>query len=77
MLQNVGRWENGTDNMAVTKSQGSSTEEALRIAKEKGILRPRDLEEQGIPRRYAALLAHLGHIRRVGRGLYLHPDTAV
>jgi predicted transcriptional regulator of viral defense system len=48
---------------------------ALALAKKKGVLRPRDLEQQGIPRRYAYLLSLAGQLRRVGRGLYAHPDN--
>lgn len=41
----------------------------------KGVLRPCDLEQHGIPRRYAYFLARAGQLRRVGRGLYAHPDN--
>jgi predicted transcriptional regulator of viral defense system len=55
--------------------QQSHVEKTLALAKEQGVLRPRDLEERGIPRRYAYLLARSGQLRRVGRGLYVHPDN--
>lgn len=64
-----------TDVLKDMEHRDPLAEEALRLAKEQGILRPRDLEEHEIPRRYASLLAHAGLLRRVGRGLYVHPDT--
>lgn len=48
---------------------------ALELAKELGMLRPRDLEEHGIPRRYAAMLSRAGDLRYEGRGLYAHRDN--
>jgi predicted transcriptional regulator of viral defense system len=57
------------------KLQQTHVERALALAKEHGVLRPRDLEKQGIPRRYAYALALTGQLRRVGRGLYVHPDN--
>lgn len=57
------------------RPQQSHVEKTLALAKEQGVLRPRDLEKQGIPRRYAYALARAGQLRRVGRGLYVHPDN--
>jgi len=53
----------------------SQAEKALALAKKQGILRPRDLEHHGIAKRYAHLLFRAGLLRRVGRGLYTHPDN--
>lgn len=64
-----------TDILKTMRSKDHLAEEALRLAKVQGILRPRDLEVHGIPRRYASLLAHAGLLRRAGRGLYVHPDN--
>ena len=50
---------------------------ALKIARKMGILRPRDLEACGIPRRYATLLYQAGEIQRIGRGLYVTPENTV
>ena len=47
----------------------------MALAKKLGVLRPRDLEQQGIPRRYAYLLSRAGQLLQVGRGLYAHPDN--
>jgi len=57
------------------KREQSYAEKALALAKEQGVLRPRDLERRGISRRYAYVLARAGQLRRVGRGLYVHPDN--
>jgi hypothetical protein len=57
------------------KLKQSDVEKTLALAKEQGVLRPRDLERQGIPRRYAYVLSRAGQLRRVGRGLYVHPDN--
>ena len=43
----------------------------LDVAKEKGVLRPRDLEEFGIARVYLTRLLRKGMLRKVGRGLYV------
>ena len=55
--------------MAVT-----TTDRVLRLTKRAGILRPRDLDEHGIPRQYLSLLERKGLIRRTGRGLYVPAD---
>ena len=39
------------------------------LAKEKGILRPRDLDLYGIPRRWMSRLHERGQLVRIGRGL--------
>lgn len=44
--------------------------QALDILEESGIIRPRDLEVQGIPREYLVRLRKLGLIKRTGRGMY-------
>ncbi len=54
--------------------QASDAKRVLALARKRGVLRPRDLEQQGIPRRYASLLSRAGKLRRVGRGLYVHPE---
>ena len=58
------------------KTDSAQAEKALALAKSQGVLRPRDLEQHGIARRYAHLLFHAGLLHRVGRGLYAHPDNA-
>ncbi|KPL09156.1 transcriptional regulator [candidate division BRC1 bacterium SM23_51] len=51
------------------------TQQILRIANRKGVLRPRDLDRFGIPRVYLQRLCEQGLLRRVGRGLYLSADA--
>lgn len=46
------------------------TERTLHLARTKGLLRPRDLAQQGIPGNYLWRLAEKGLLMRVGRGLY-------
>ncbi len=52
-----------------------TSEKILNLAKEKGILRPRDLDALGIPRRWMSRLNERGKLVRVGRGLYTLPDA--
>ena len=47
----------------------------LNLAKELGLIRPRDVEATGIPREYLYRLYASGDLTRVGRGLYALPDT--
>jgi len=47
----------------------------LRLAGRLGIIRPRDVEAEGIPREYLYRLCANGAVTRVGRGLYALPDT--
>ena len=42
----------------------------LDLAREVGVIRPRDLEAAGIPGSYLSRLARAGELDRVGRGLY-------
>jgi len=46
------------------------TEQVLQIVKHAGILRPRDLDNSGIPRVYLYRLHERGLLQRIGRGLY-------
>lgn len=47
----------------------------LDLAKQKGVLRPRDLAPYEIPRVYLSRLTQKGLLRRVGRGLYMRTDA--
>jgi len=53
----------------------STSEKILHLAKEKGILRPRDLDAVGIDRRWVTRLYERGQLVRAGRGLYTLPDS--
>ncbi|MCC6490016.1 MAG: type IV toxin-antitoxin system AbiEi family antitoxin domain-containing protein [Candidatus Hydrogenedentes bacterium] len=55
----------------------SLADKALAIALKQGVLRPRDLERNGVPSYYAATLFRAGRLNRVGRGLYVHPEAHV
>lgn len=46
------------------------TDSILDLAREAGVIRPRDLEAAGIPGSYLSRLVHAGELDRVGRGLY-------
>lgn len=48
----------------------------LGVVKKLGILRPRDLDSYGIPRKYLTQLYHTGKLDRIGRGLYVLPDAS-
>lgn len=61
--------------MAETISEKSS--QALALARQLGLLRPRDLARYGIAREYLSRLVAQGRLVRVGRGLYMLPDAAL
>lgn len=54
-----------------------TTHRVLTLARDLGILRPRDLAARGLPRRYAGQLAARGALTRIGRGLYTLPGGVV
>jgi predicted transcriptional regulator of viral defense system len=56
--------------MAIAPAQ-----KVLNLTRKAGILRPRDLDQHGIPRQYLSILEHQGTIQRVGRGLYVLADA--
>jgi predicted transcriptional regulator of viral defense system len=47
----------------------------LDLAKKMGLIRPRDVEAEGIPREYLLRLYRSGDLVRVGRGLYALPGA--
>jgi len=49
-------------------------QEILELAKQLGVLRPRDVEAAGIPREYLLRLVRQGELVRIGRGLYASAD---
>lgn len=53
------------------------TDTIMRIAKEKRVVRPRDLTDEGIPRVYLRRLVDKGFLVRTARGIYALPDTDV
>jgi predicted transcriptional regulator of viral defense system len=54
----------------MTKQTQSPTDQVLELAREFGLLRPRDLEAYGIHREYLRRLEQRGLLIRAGRGLY-------
>lgn len=56
---------------------GSKMEAALRLVRERGTVRPRDLTARGIPADYLDRLYRRGLVERSGRGLYAWPDADV
>lgn len=47
----------------------------LRIIRKAGVLRPRDMDAYGVPRKYLNLLYQKGLLNRVARGVYVHVDA--
>jgi predicted transcriptional regulator of viral defense system len=47
----------------------------LKLSREHGILRPRDLQPAGIPRAYLKQLVDRGELLKTGRGLYVSADA--
>jgi|TARA_Y100001933_G_C19008915_1_gene567872 predicted transcriptional regulator of viral defense system len=54
-----------------------SYQNILDLAAERGLIRPRDLTERGLPTVALTRLARQGRLQRVGRGLYALPDRPV
>ena len=57
--------------------QSELANRTLKIARKTSILRPRDLDTYGIPRKYLNILYHKGLLNRVGRGLYVLADAGM
>ncbi len=55
--------------------QRTQTDKALDLVRKAGIFRPRELKPYGIPRVYLSRLCAAGKLRRIGRGLYVLPDS--
>lgn len=55
----------------------SVAEQVILLVRERGILRPRDLDPMGIPREYLRRMHERGQLIRTGRGLYILPDSAL
>lgn len=52
-------------------------EKVISLAQQQGLIRSRDLDEQGLPRVALTRLVKLGKLIRVGRGLYANPDRQI
>lgn len=55
----------------------TNTDRFLVLTDERGILRTREVEAEGIPRWTLSRLVNRGDVVRIGRGLYRHPDHEV
>ena len=55
----------------------TSHQNILDLAAERGLIRPRDLTERGLPTVALTRLVRQGRLQRVGRGLYALPDRSV
>ena len=55
----------------------SLKDQALSIVQKTGILRPRDLDQYGIPREILRRLCNRGVLIRIARGMYSLPDAEV
>src|SRR5690242_16765955 len=53
----------------------NNADRTLQLARELGVLRPRDLAKHGIAREYLTRLTQAGLLERTGRGLYVLTDA--
>ena len=59
------------------RGMDSSHRSILDLAAQRGLIRPRDLDERGLPTVALTRLVRQGLLHRVGRGLYALPDRPV
>jgi len=59
------------------RDQPTTTEEVLKLARQMGVLRVRDLKERGIHPEYLRRLCKRGLLTRTGRGLYVAADAEI
>lgn len=52
-------------------------EQITQLARERGVLRSRDLDSLGIPREHLSRMQRRGQLIRMGRGIYILPDADV
>ena len=53
------------------------TEKVRRLVQRRGLVRPRDLEREGLPTSVLYRLRDRGEVEQVGPGLFRHPDAAI
>jgi predicted transcriptional regulator of viral defense system len=56
-------------------TQTTRTDKILELVSKAGVLRPRDLDPYDIPRTYLSRLCTAGKLQRIGRGLYVLPES--
>jgi len=66
-----------TDVIQHHEGMESSHQTILNLAAQRGLIRPRDLDERGLPSVTLTRLVRQGLLTRVGRGLYARPDRTV
>lgn len=64
-------------NRKMQDKRQTKAERVLQFAGERGVLRPRDLEEVGISPRYLSVLRDQGLLEQPARGLYMLRDADV
>lgn len=57
--------------------EDTHTTRLLHLARQKGLVRPRDLDDPGIPRIYLSRLTAGGILEKAGRGLYRLPGNPI
>ena len=55
----------------------SNTKKALQTLRSRGVFRAKDAVKLGIPRTTLARLTEEGELNRLGRGLYIHPNSPI
>ena len=60
----------------ITKSRPTTRDRLLTLARRRGVLRPRDLEPEGLARETLRRLTAAGDLERRGRGLYVVANAA-
>ena len=55
----------------------TTSERVLEIVQQQGVMRPKDLDQFGIPRKYLNWLYHKGALLRVANGLYALPNAVM
>lgn len=63
------------EHTAVAMSPDTHAQRILHLARQKGTLRPSDLQSLGAPRVMLTRLAASGQLEKIGRGLYRLPDA--
>ncbi len=61
----------------MAKNTQSKTAALKSLSKRRGMIRPRDLDELGIPRNYLGRLVQQGVLRKLQRGLYASSDAEI
>ena len=57
--------------------EDTHTSRLLHLVRQKGTLRPSDLDEMGVPRVYLTRLTASGQLKKAGRGLYRLPESSL